>query len=115
MLIKMVDGGVVSYNDDSTYYKGCPTCNYGSEYINEIWIELTKYKVYVKTNQMYSYAISEGKMMVLFLSNCNEIQAMTEMEFIDWVKVKLCEITGDDIEDVGNGGIIECFNVTEVE
>ena len=115
MLIKMIDGGMVNYRDDSQHYAGCPTCNYGSEFINEIWVELTKYRIYVKTNQMYSYAISEEKMMVLLLSNCNEIQAMTEKEFIDWFKKKLCEITHDDIEDVGNGGIVERFDVTEVE
>lgn len=113
MLIKMIDGGMLNYQDGTQCYLGCPTCNYGSEYINEMWITLTKHNLYIKVNQMYNFAISEGKMMVLFLSNCNEIQAMTEKEFIDWLKKKLCEITYDDIEEVGNGGIIECFDVTE--
>lgn len=36
MLIKMLDGGIVNYADDHYHYDGCPTCNYGSEYINEI-------------------------------------------------------------------------------
>ena len=114
MLIKMVDGGMVNYSDSTQYYPGCETCDYGSEYINEIWITLTKYKLFVEANQMYHHAISEGKMMVLLLSNCNEIQAMTEKEFIDWIKKKLCEIVYDDIERVGNGGIIRSFVVTEV-
>lgn len=113
MLINMIDGGMKNYNDNSQYYSGCPTCDYGSEYINEIWIELTKYKVYVKVNQMYEYAISQGKMMVLFLSNCNEIQAMTEKEFIDWLLEKLKDIVGES-NTHWNNSIIECFNVTEV-
>ena len=113
MLIKMIDGGMVNYKDGTECYAGCPTCDYGSEYINEIWITLTKYNIHAKVNQMYNHALSEGKMMVLFLSNCNEIQAMTEKEFIDWFNVQLDDAicTSDYYYD----GRIELFDVTEVE
>lgn len=40
MLIKMLDGGILNYADDHYHYDGCPTCDYGSEYINEIDITL---------------------------------------------------------------------------
>ena len=53
MLIKMIDGGLVNYADDCWHMGGCPTCDYGSEYVNEIDITLTKYKIHVRTNQMY--------------------------------------------------------------
>lgn len=108
MLIKMLDGGLVNYSDDSYSYGGCPTCDYGSEYINEIDLELTKYKVSIKTNQMYDYALSEGKMIRLFLSENNRIQNMKEAEFIGWFKAKLIEIAYCDPD------VIEKFDVKEV-
>ena len=92
MLIKMTDGGVVNYEDNCYHYDGCPTCNYGSEYINEIDITLVHHTIHVKTNQMYEYAISEGQMVRLFLTEYNTIQTMTEKEFIDWFKARLIDI-----------------------
>lgn len=106
MLIKMIDGGIVNYEDDCYKYDGCPTCDYGSEYINEINITLTRHKIHVETNQMYSYVLSEGQMIKLFLTEYNTIQTMREKEFIDWFKEKLCEIT-----DECN---IQRFDATEV-
>lgn len=114
MLMKMTDGGLVNYEDDSYSYGGCPTCDYGSEYINEIDITLTQYKIHIKTNQMYEYVLSEGQMMKLFLSEYNTIQTMTEKEFVNWFKEKLCEITHDDFAEGICGRCIEEFNVTEV-
>ena len=114
MLIKMIDGGIVNYEDDCYSYGGCPTCDYGSQYINEIDVTLTRHKIHVKTNQMYEYVLSEGQMMKLFLSEYNTIQAMTEKEFIDWFKAKLCELTHDDFKEQVCGRKIKCFDVTEV-
>jgi len=88
MLIKMVDGGLVNYEDDSYSYGGCPTCNYGSEYITEIDLTLTKYKVHIRTNKMYDYVISEGDMMKIFLSNYEEITTLTEKEFLCYCILK---------------------------
>lgn len=115
MLIKMVDGGLVNYTDDCYHYSGCPTCDYGSEYINEIDIELTHYKIHVKTNQMYEYVLSEGQMMRLFLTEYNTIQTMTEEEFIDWFKEKLCEITHDEFQEHSCGRCVERFDVVEIK
>lgn len=102
MLIKMVDGGIVNYADDHYAYHGCPTCDYGSEYINEIDITLVHHTIHVKTNQMYEYVLSEGQMVKLFLTEYNTIQTMTEKEFIDWFKAKLIDIAHDEaIEEFG--------------
>ena len=114
MLIKMVDGGIVNYTDDCYHYDGCPTCDWGSEYINEIDVTLTKYNIHVKTNQMYEYVLSEGQMIKLFLSEYNTIQTLTENEFIDWFKNKLVEITHDEFEETYSNRKIECFDVTEI-
>ena len=96
MLIKMIDGGIVNYEDDSYHYDGCPTCNYGSEYITEIDITLVHHTIHVKTNQMIR----------LFLTNYDTIRTMTEKEFIDWFKAKLIDIAYEE-------GIEE-FEVKEV-
>ncbi len=114
MLIKMLDGGLVNYSDDCYHYDGCPTCDYGSEYINEVDITLTKYTIHVRTNQMYEYVLSEGQMMKLFLSEYNAIQNMKEAEFVGWFKAKLCEITHDEFEEAICGRRIEAFDVKEV-
>ena len=115
MLIKMIDGGLVNYEDDCYSHGGCPTCDYGSEYINEIDITLTQYKIHVRTNQMYEYVLSEGQMMRLFLSEYNTIQTMTEKDFIDWFKTKLYEITHDEFQENVCRRCIEEFNVTETK
>ena len=114
MLIKMVNGGLVNYTDDCYHYDGCPTCDFGSEYINEIDVTLTRHKIHVRTNQMYEYVLSEGQMIRLFLSEYNTIQAMTEKEFIDWFKEQLLDITKDDFRDSFCGRCIEVFDVTEL-
>lgn len=114
MLIKMVDGGIVDYYDDSYYYAGCPTCDYGSEYINEVDVILTHYKIHFRTNQMYAYVLSEGKMMKLFLTEYNTIQTMKEKDFIDWFKTKLIEITHADFEEEISGRTIEEFTIEEI-
>ena len=115
MLIKMLDGGILNYVDDNYYYAGCPTCDYGSEYITEIDITLVHHTIHIKTNQMYEYAISEGQMIRLFLTEYDAIRAMTENEFIDWLKAKLIEITHDEFEENFCGRTIEEFKVTEVK
>lgn len=89
MLIKMIDGGLVNYNDDTMHYAGCPTCDYGSQYINDIYVELTTHNIHASLDSMYSYAISEGNMIKLFLQEYNTIQKMTEKQFIAWFKDKI--------------------------
>lgn len=115
MLIKMIDGGLVNYDDDSYSYSGCPTCDYGSEYINEIDMELTHFKIHIKINQMYEYVLSEGQMMRLFLSEYDTIQTMTEESFIVWFREKLYEITHDEFQEDICGRCIEEFDVEVID
>ena len=44
----------------------------------------------------------------------NTIQAMTEKEFVDWFKEKLCEITHDEFQENWCGRRIEKFDVVEI-
>jgi hypothetical protein len=111
----MTDGGLVNYVDDCWHMDGCPTCDWGSKYVNEIDITLTKYKIHVETSQMYEYVLSEGQMIKLFLSEYNTIQFMTEKEFVEWFKKKLCELTHDEFQEDICGRTIKRFDVEEVK
>lgn len=114
MLITMLDGGLVNYTDDDYAFAGCETCDYGSQYINEVEITLTKYKIYLKTNQMYEHLISESKMIKLFLTEYNVIQQMTEEKFIGWFKEKIYDIANKSYYDSYRDEIIERFDVEKL-
>ena len=89
MLIQLVDGGIFDIDTDEYYYGGCPTCDYGSEYINEIDISMTKSNLHIVTNQMYEYAMSQADLMHIILPEIDMIKAMTEDQFTDWLKDKI--------------------------
>ena len=114
MLITMKDGGLKEYSDDTQWWPGCETCDYGSEYINDLFLTLTMYRVHVKTNQMYNYVLSEGYMMRLFLENYSKIQEMTEKEFIDWFREQIQELCKDYWTHKVDIGKIEIFDVEEL-
>lgn len=81
--IQFADGNeLINYDDDSYYYSGCPTCDYGSEYINDITIITTTYRIKVEFNQMYEYAFSSSDAIKIFAVN---IGSMTEDEFIKYI------------------------------
>lgn len=86
MLLQLKDGGIENIQDDQHYEPGCPTCDFGSQYINEFEITLTKYRIEAKVNQMYEYVFSAGDMMKIILPNIQKISEMTEAQFIEWFK-----------------------------
>lgn len=92
MLLKLKNGGIVNIQSDEYSYGGCPTCDYGSQYINEITITLTKYIINVNLNKMYEYCLSSGSLMIIILPNVDKIMSMTEEEFIKWFKEQLQKI-----------------------
>ena len=91
MLLALADGGIENILTDEEYSPGCPTCDYGSQYINEVEVKLTKYTVRASFNKMYSYFLSSGDLMQLFLCNVNSIQRMTESEFTEWLRQSLTQ------------------------
>lgn len=61
----------VKYENDFTY--GCGTCDYGSEYISNIEIELEDYgTIRIETSQMYNYTLTESDYMQL-LGNSKDL------------------------------------------
>ena len=114
MLITMKDGGLKEYSDDTQYYPGWETCDYGSESINNLFLTLTKYRVHVKTNQMYEYVLSEEYMVKLFLKNYNIIREMTEKDFIDWFREQIRDLSRDFWSHKVDEDKIEIFDIRQL-
>lgn len=88
--IKFSDGNkLISYDDDTRFYDGCPTCDYGSEYINEITVRTTNHTFEAKFNQMYEYAMTTADAIKIFAVGIAE---MTEINFIEYLKQKFYEV-----------------------
>lgn len=92
MILELQNGGIVNITDDTTCHKGCDTCDYGSEYINEMNIELTKHEIHVEVKDMYNYLLSIGD-VIKILANVDK--TMTEEQFHEWLKEKLMELAKD--------------------
>lgn len=92
--LKFADGNqLISYNDDTSSTPGCPTCNYGSEYINDIDINTTHYHINIVFREMYDYAFSTADAIRLFAV---DIGGMTEDEFIQYIDASVHKIDALD-------------------
>ena len=91
MLLKMKNGGILDITQDNQYIQGCPTCDYGSEYISEMQIKLTNIYINVEANSKCNYSLSDGLIMKIILPNVNEIQEMSELEFAKWFEDQLLD------------------------
>lgn len=93
--IKLADGNeIISYEDDTSYIRGCETCDYGSKYINEITIITTHFKIEVTFNQMYEYAFSTADAIKMFA--CGDFASMTEDDVIEYFNKAFHEIDEPD-------------------
>lgn len=90
-LVKLIDGEILDVAYDQEYHQGCPTCNYGSKYINEWWVKMTDHIIHIKVSNEYTYGISESWIMRLFLQNLPEIKKMEQMELFDFIKSEVGE------------------------
>ena len=79
---------LISYNDDSHRTLGCPTCNYGSSYVNEITIVTTHYRIDIELRQMYEYSFSTADAIRLFAV---DLSSMTEQDFINHIDKRIHE------------------------
>lgn len=98
MLLKLVDGGIENIYTDEEHYPGCPTCDYGSQYINNVEVILTKHIVRASFNKMYDYLLSSGDLMQMILPNADAIQKMTESEFIEWLRLAFTQKVDEAFE-----------------
>ena len=90
-LVKLIDGEILDVVYNQEYHSGCPTCDYGSEYINEWWVKMTNHVIHVRACNEYNYGISTSWIMRLFLQNLPEIKKMEQMELFDFIKSEVEE------------------------
>ena len=79
---------LISYNDDTYHTPGCPTCDYGSSYVNEITIVTTNYRIDIELRQMYAYSFSTADAIAIFAV---DLSNMTEQDFINHIDKRIHE------------------------
>ena len=89
-LLQLKDGYLLNIESDEESYGGCPTCDYGSEYINTITLICSKYTHTISISQMYDFALPSAVVMKVFLRNSETLKASTEKNLGKLVK-KLLE------------------------
>lgn len=82
IILPLFDGGVTAVDYDTMDSPGCPTCDYGSSYVDDFTVELTGYRMTVHIDNEYSHFISEGWLMRKLLSADH---GMTESQFVWWL------------------------------
>lgn len=99
-LVEMVDGGIIDITDDVVCdFPGCPTCEYGGHYTNNVGIELSKNILEIKFGGMYTWDVPNySDIMKIFTANNDKIKGMTEEEFIDFLKLELDKLSCREIE-----------------
>lgn len=89
IILPLADGGVKSVDYDCSKDGGCETCDYGSQYIDDLTVKLTKMTIVVSTNTMYKHALCTADLINMFLS---ADKTMTEVQFAAWMYEKIKEM-----------------------
>lgn len=95
MLIELKDGKIENIYTDNCYTRGCLTCDFGSSYVNDVTIIMTKYRIFASIDTMYSYAMSEDWLLKTIIRNIDQVKQLTELEFADWFEDQFDELCGD--------------------
>lgn len=95
MLLELKDGQIIDIYTDKYYESGCPTCDFGSSYVNDLTIIMTKYRIFASIDTMYSYAMSEDWLLKTLVRNIDQVKQLTELEFSDWFEDQFDELCGD--------------------
>ena len=95
MLVELKDGKIENIYTDKCCTPGCPTCDFGSSYVNDITIIMTKYRIFASIDTTYSYAISEDWLLKTILENVEQVKQMTELEFSTWFEEQFNKLDGD--------------------
>jgi hypothetical protein len=86
-MLKLRDCELLNFDTGLYCYSGgCPTCEYGSQYVNKITVETTNHTINIEINNMYEHMLSQSDCIKLLTCNLEKIQNMTEKEFIEFLK-----------------------------
>ncbi len=91
IILELQDGGIIDFQTDSDYTSGCETCDYGSYYANELFIQTVKGEIGIEVSKEYNYPMSDGYLMQIMLRNVEEIKKLTEKQFFEWIVKKITE------------------------
>ena len=94
-IIRLKDGGVLHIDSYDSYYRGCPTCDYGAEYINELDLTLNSINISVETTSGNDYILSTANTIKLF---AKDFSNMTEIEFSEYLKKTIQELSDTEIK-----------------
>ena len=89
-IFNLDDGGLVDILTGQMYNPGCPTCDYGSDYIDNITMYFSKYKFSLETHKMYEYAMNTATIIKII---ANRPKVLTERMFIDYFIDSLKELS----------------------
>ena len=94
-IIKLKDGGVLDIDSYDSHTSGCPTCDYGAEYINELYLTLATMNIEIETNSGNGYVLTTANTIKLFAKDFSE---MTEFEFSDFLKKAIQDLSDTEIK-----------------
>lgn len=94
-IIKLKDGGVEDIYSYDSYIPGCPTCDCSAEYITELNLTLKTMKIFVKVTDSGEYVLSAANTIKLF---AKDFSNMTEIEFSEYLKKAIQDISYDEIK-----------------
>ena len=83
-ILELKDGAVTNIESDNWKTDGCPTCDYGAEYITELYVKTTSLSIEIEFKDECDY-VSTATILSVFLQNVNIITEMTERQFVNWL------------------------------
>lgn len=92
-ILKLKDGAIIDITSDSWKSDGCPTCDYGAEYITDLCVKTTDLSIEIEFKDECDY-VSTATILSVFLPNAEAISEMTERQFANW----LIETLKDKVE-----------------
>lgn len=105
MIVKLKDGYIRSIEHEKYRCGGCETCDYGSQYTNNITFYFSKFYADFDIIQEYTYLVSLSDIITLFTQNLGEIQNMTEVGFTRWFHRQIRSIVKRKNKGLSSWGI----------
>lgn len=100
-ILKLKDGAITNIKCDNWKIDGCPTCDYGAEYITELNVKTTGLFIEISFNEERDY-VSTATILSVFLQNVDTITEMTERQFADWLVETLKSKVSRDCKIITN-------------
>lgn len=93
-IAKLKGGGIASVETSTYYESGCPTCDYGSKYDNDITIcFVSGNKLDVCARRMYEYICSESDIIRIIANRPDDVD---EAGFCNYFVDEIRLLCGDD-------------------